>query len=77
MTENDLDRIVEIPPFELMGPAMRNLNERQRRFVCALAATGGDQHEAYVWAGYTAANNNVARANGSRLAASEDVKDAR
>lgn len=76
MSNLDLDDLVEIPPLEMMGPAMRALNERQRRFVCALGVTGGEQREAYVWAGYTAKNDNTASACASRLAASEDVKEA-
>lgn len=73
---HELDILVEVPPEDQMGPAMRRLNERQRRFVCAMAVTGGDQREAYLWAGYTAANKNSADASASRAASRPDVEEA-
>lgn len=76
MAIQDIEALIEIPPPDLMGPAMRRLNERQRRFVCALSVYGGDQAEAYRWAGYTCANENTANASASRLAANPDVIEA-
>lgn len=73
---NELDILVEVPPEDMMGPAMRQLNDRQRRFVCALAVTGGDHREAYVWAGYDCKNPNSQSAAASRLAALPYVEEA-
>lgn len=67
---------IEIPAAEVLGPAMRALNDRQRIFVCALAVFGGDQSEAYRAAGYDATNNNSTRANASRLANSAPIVEA-
>lgn len=72
----ELDSLVEVPPLDMMGPAMRALNERQRRFVCALAVTGGEQREAYLWAGYGGKTLNSQDASASQLAARTDVKEA-
>lgn len=66
---------IEVPEEEHMGPAMRRLNERQRRFVSALSVFGGDQTRAYAWAGYGGAHTSH-RANASRLASSDDIKEA-
>lgn len=68
--------LVEMPDEEHMGPAMRRLNERQRRFVCALSVFGGDQPKAYVFAGYETKNARSASAAASRLSNSDDVKEA-
>ena len=67
--------VVELPDEDHMGPAMKRLNERQRRFVCALSVFGGDQTRAYEWAGY-GGNNAAQRANASRLANNDDVREA-
>lgn len=67
------DELISIPPRDQMGPAMRQLNERQQRFVCALAVFGGEQKAAYLWAGYDATNDGSAIASSSRLANSEKV----
>ncbi len=56
-----------------MGPAMLRLNHRQRLFVCALAVFGGDQQEAYRYAGYKTSTANATAACASRLANAEDV----
>lgn len=65
--------LIVIPPVEVMGPAMRALNERQRHFVCALGVHGGDQSEAYRAAGYLVSSDGSARANASRLANSDPI----
>lgn len=64
------------PPYELMGPAMRALNERQRAFVCALAVFGGDHSEAYRTAGFNTSNDNSTAAAASRLFNQVIVQDA-
>ena len=73
---SELDILVEVPPEDQMGPAMRALNERQRRYVCALAVTGGGQSEAYRWAGYETTNANSTSAAASRTATRPDVEEA-
>lgn len=67
---------IDIPPIELMGEAMRRLNPRQQKFVCALAVFGGDQKKAYAYAGYTFKTDNAGSANASRLANTPDVQEA-
>lgn len=67
MSQNPI-ALFEIPATEVLGPAMRALNGRQRMFVCALAYYGGDQPEAYRAAGYLVTNDNSAQAASSRLA---------
>lgn len=67
---------VELPDEDHAGPAMKRLNERQRRFVCALSVFGGDQSRAYAWAGYDNKSNNARRVNASKLANSDDVREA-
>lgn len=69
-----LERLIDVPPRELMGPAMQQLNGRQQRFVCALAIFGGDHVEAYRWAGFKVTNDNSAGAATSRLFNSETVQ---
>ena len=69
-----LERLIDVPPRELMGPAMQQLNGRQQRFVCALAVYGGDHMEAYRWAGFKVTNDNSANAASSRLFNSETVQ---
>lgn len=59
--------LIEVPPEDQMGPAMRQLNERQRRFVCALAVFGGDQRQAYLHAGYSVQTPGAIQACASRL----------
>ena len=73
MSEKTLTDLIDIPPEDQMGPAMLRLNDRQRRFVCALSIFGGDQAEAYRFAGYNVTTDNAARACASRLANAEDV----
>lgn len=68
--------LVEVPDEEHMGPAMRRLNERQRRYVCALSVFGGDQSRAYVFAGFGTTNPRSTSAAASRLANSDDIKEA-
>lgn len=67
---------VEVPDEDHMGPAMLRLNERQRRFVCALSVYGGDQTRAYAWAGYDNKSEGARRVNASRLANNDEVKEA-
>ena len=73
---NDLEDLIEVPPEDQMGPAMLRLNERQRRFVCALAVFGGDQTRAYQYAGYQTKTIEATRVGGSRLANAEIVVQA-
>lgn len=74
MTEED--HLIDLPPLDQMGPAMRRLNEQQRRFVCALSVFGGNRTEAYRWAGYAVKTEGSARAASSRLHAQDEIKDA-
>lgn len=67
---------VEVPDEDHMGPAMKRLNERQRRFVCALGVYGGNQVGAYMFAGYNSSNENSAHAAASRLSSTENVQEA-
>lgn len=67
---------IDLPPEELMGEALRRLNARQQKFVCALAVFGGDQKKAYAYAGYHSKDDKVASAAASRLAANPDVQEA-
>lgn len=67
---------VEVPDEDHMGPAMKRLNERQRRYVCALGVYGGNQIAAYTFAGYICSNDNSAHASASRLANTEAVQEA-
>lgn len=73
---DELDILVEVPPEDMMGKAMLALNPRQRRFVCALAVTGGEQRKAYIWAGYEARTLASQDAAASQLAARGDVQAA-
>lgn len=65
-----------MPPEDQMGEALLALNERQRKFVCALAAFGGNLARSYLYAGYTAKNEATANACASRLHTRADVKAA-
>lgn len=65
-----------VPPEELMGEAMLALNERQRKFVCALLVFDCNMGAAYQYAGYGATNENSAQACASRLANSANVQAA-
>lgn len=73
MSTRDPRDLIQVPPVELMGPAMRALNEKQRIFVSALAVYGGEQSEAYRAAGYEVTNDNSAAAAASRLARSDGI----
>lgn len=68
--------VIEMPDEEHMGPAMKRLNERQRRFVCALSVYGGDMTRAYVFAGYDVTTRGAASACASRLHSNDLVKEA-
>lgn len=68
--------MVEVPHEDLMGPHMKRLNERQQKFVCALAIFGGDQSRAYEWAGYNTTNARATTAAASRLMAQDAIKEA-
>lgn len=74
--KTDENWVIEVPDEDHMGPAMRRLNERQRRFVCALSVFGGDQSRAYAFAGYQNSTDAARRVNASRLANSDDIKEA-
>lgn len=69
-----MDALVEVPPEDMMGEAMLALNVRQRRFVCALSVTGGNQRDAYVWAGYEGRTIASQDASASQLAARGDIQ---
>ena len=73
MSNREPRDLIQVPPVELMGPAMRALNERQRYFVCALMVYGGEQSEAYRAAGYNVTTDNSAGASASRLARSDGI----
>lgn len=75
-TKSQLDILVIVPPEDMMGRCMLDLNERQRRFVCAMAVTGGNQREAYMWAGYNAKGIASQDAAASQLATRGDVEAA-
>lgn len=68
--------LIEVPDEEHMGPAMRRLNERQRRFVCAMSVYGGDQTRAYVFAGYDVKTPGAIKACASRLHNDARIKEA-
>ena len=71
-----IEKLIEVPPEDMMGKAMLALNPRQRRFVCALAVTGGAQRKAYLWAGYEGRSVASQDAAASQLAARGDVQAA-
>ena len=73
---DERDHLIDLPPEDQQGPAMRRLNEQQRRFVCALSVFGGNRTEAYRWAGYNVKTDGSARAASSRLHSLEEIKDA-
>lgn len=73
MEDHELEKLIDVPPEDQMGPALARLNPRQRRFVCALAVFGGDQERAYSYAGYKSVTPGAIQACSSRLANSEDV----
>ena len=73
---DERDHLIDLPPADQMGPAMKRLNPQQQRFVCALAVFGGNRSEAYRWAGYKVTNDNSTAACSSRLHAQEEIKDA-
>jgi phage terminase small subunit len=73
MSNREPRDLIQVPPVELMGAAMRALNERQRYFVCALMVYGGEQSEAYRAAGYEVTNDNSAAAAASRLARNDGI----
>lgn len=66
---------VEVPHVDECGPAMRALNENQRRYVAALGVFGNNQTWAYQWA-YGADNPRSAQVSGARLAAQDKIKAA-
>lgn len=68
--------LVEVPDEEHMGPAMKRLNERQRRFVCALGVYGGNGTRAYMFAGFEAKAEGSAAVGAHRLLAKDYIKDA-
>lgn len=69
----DITDLIEVPPEDLMGEAMLALNERQRKFVCALGVFGGDIQKAYAYAGYEAKAPGSLSAAAARLHTSEGV----
>jgi phage terminase small subunit len=52
---------------------MNKLTIRQKKFV-ANKVDGKTNHAAYLQAGYAASNNDIARANSSKLLAKENIK---
>lgn len=63
-----------VPPDEALGPKMKELNPRQRRFVCALAVFGNDQTRAYQFA--YGAKYKTANSASARLASQAAVREA-
>lgn len=66
---------VEVPHVDECGPAMRALNENQRRYVAALGVFGNNQTWAYQWA-YGSENPRAAQVSSSRLATQDKIKAA-
>ncbi len=75
MDMKELGARVEVPDIEDCGPAMRALNENQRRYVAALGVFGNHQTWAYQWA-YGVTNPGSAKVGASRLGAQEKIKAA-
>lgn len=71
--EKEPTDLIDVPPEDMMGEAMLALNERQRKFVCALTVFGGDIQKAYVYAGYQAKAGGSLSAAAARLHTSERV----
>ena len=55
MTNHKLPSPIETPDQSSLGPAMRELTEKQQRFVIALVEIGGNQTKAAALAGYSQA----------------------
>lgn len=72
----DLEGQIQVPTEDTLGPKMRALNGKQRRFVCALAVFGNDRERAYKFAGYGSTTPGALQASSSRLYNSEAVKEA-
>ena len=70
------DELLNVPPEDAMGEAMRALNPLQRRFVCALGIHGFDLKRAYTLAGYKTTNDNSCNAAASRLNNDERIQAA-
>jgi hypothetical protein len=68
--------LIEVPDEDHMGPAMKRLNDRQRRFVCAMSVYGGDVTRAYVFAGYDIKTPGALKACASRLHNNAQIIDA-
>jgi hypothetical protein len=66
----------ERTPTEHLGPAMRALNERQRKFVTGMLVFGGSHSEAYKYAGYETTNDKSLVAAAARLANCDGVQAA-
>ena len=66
---------IKVPHVEDCGPHMRALNEKQRRYVCALGMFGNHKTLAYQWA-FNLSNADSANAAAPRLGAQQKIKDA-
>lgn len=74
---NDIHPALTITSDAKLGPAMRNLNERQRAFVIAMIEMGGINYtRAAIAAGYGNGNIKSAEVQGHRLAHDETVLNA-
>lgn len=70
----DIHPLLTITPDAKLGPAMKNLNERQRAFVVAMIEMGGINYtRAALAAGYGNGNDESAAVQGNRLAHDENV----
>lgn len=71
---SDIHPLLSITPDAKCGPAMRNLNERQRAFVVAMIEMGGINYtRAALAAGYGNGNVKSAEVQGNRLAHDEHI----
>lgn len=75
MDIQSLGERVQVPSKSECGPAMRALNENQRRFVAALGVFGNNRTWAYQWA-YGSENAKSAQVASSRLHDQEKIKAA-
>lgn len=75
MDMQSLGARVEVPHIDECGPAMRALNENQRRFVAALGVFGNNRTWAYQWA-YNLDKPASANSAAARLGNQDKIKAA-
>lgn len=75
MDMKKLGERVEVPAKADCGPAMRKLNDNQRRFVAAMGVFGNNRALAYQWA-YGQDNKNAAAVAACRLGDRDHIKAA-